>query len=73
MALLTLQEARGTVAERKRVAYVLDLHTVRVTDLVTGLPIATINHEARIDFLELNPRGTHLMYRDTKRQLMLKN
>lgn len=70
---ISAQDARGNLPESKRAAYVLDLHTVRVTDLVNNSTVATINHEARVDFLELNPRGTHLLFRDAKQQLMLYN
>ncbi|GBG85805.1 hypothetical protein CBR_g40614 [Chara braunii] len=36
-------------------------------------PVATINHDSKIDWLELNPRASHLLYRDKKRQLHLFN
>jgi intraflagellar transport protein 172 len=65
--------------ESKKIAYLVDLQTVRITDLNGGAgggggggrDIATVNHESRIDWLELNTRATHLLFRDKKRQLHL--
>ena len=61
----------------KKIAYLLDSHTVRVIDLSSGQvtiqpgslilffflfsivqPVATINHDSKIDWLELNPRAS---------------
>jgi hypothetical protein len=44
---------------------------VRILDLALGVTVATINHDVRIDWLELNPRASHLLFRDKKRQLHL--
>jgi intraflagellar transport protein 172 len=58
-----------------RFAYLVDLQTVRITDLLTpnNAMLATINHDSKIDWLELNQRGTHLLFRDKKRHLNLYN
>ena len=61
----------------KKIAYPIDAQTVRVTDLsaeneLTGArDVATVSHESKIDWLELNARGTHVLFRDKKRQLHL--
>jgi len=55
----------------KKIAYLMDMQTVRILDLAMGVTVATINHDVRIDWLELNPRGSHLLFRDKKRQLHL--
>lgn len=57
----------------KVIAFLLDPHTICVQDLKSGNSQALINHDARVDFLELNPSGTKLLYRDKRRQLMLYN
>lgn len=45
-------EARGTSAAVKRVAYLLDLQTIRVIDLLTGgQSLVTISHDAKIVWL----------------------
>lgn len=45
-------EARGTSPAVKRVAYLLDLQTIRVIDLLAGgHPLATISHDAKMDWL----------------------
>ncbi len=51
-------EARGTSPAVKRVAYLLDLQTIRVIDLLAGgQPLATISHEAKIDWLVRQAAG----------------
>lgn len=72
-----LNEAReqsaghGAVSENKKIAHVIDPHTIRVMDLVSGVTAAAINHDSKVDWLELNPRATHLLFRDKRRQLHL--
>ena len=55
----------------KRIAYLIDLKTIAVMDLVYGSTIATINHDAKIDWLELNETGRKLLFRDKRRRLKL--
>ena len=57
--------------DNKKIAYLMDAKTVRVADLVTNSVLATVNHDSKIDWLELNARGTHLLFRDKRRQLHL--
>jgi len=58
--------------DMKVIAYLLDLMTVRVCDLVTSQTLATVTHDTRIDWLELNPNGANrLLFRDKRRQLCL--
>ena len=59
------------VGEVKKVAYLLDLQTIRITDLVTSITEATITHEAKVDWMEMNGRGTKLLFRDKRRALHL--
>ena len=54
-----------------RIAYLLDLHTIRVLDLVTGITMGTVNHDCKVDWLELNARGSLLLFRDKRRALHL--
>jgi intraflagellar transport protein 172 len=51
----------------------LDVLTARVLDLSTGVGIAEISHDSKIDWLELNGRGNLLLFRDKRRQLHLYN
>jgi intraflagellar transport protein 172 len=71
------QAVFGTDAEEPRdnkmIAHVLDPQTVRVVDLCTGYEQAKVNHDSKIDWLELNARGDMLLYRDKRRQLHLYN
>ena len=57
--------------DNKKIAYLLDELTIRVLDLVTGYAHATVNHDVKIDWLELNSRADLLLYRDKRRQLHL--
>ena len=57
--------------EVKKVAYLIDLQTVRITDLITGVTDATISHEAKVDWMEMNGRATKLLFRDKRRALHL--
>ncbi|KAI9351150.1 hypothetical protein DFJ73DRAFT_789886 [Zopfochytrium polystomum] len=55
----------------KRIAYLIDLQTIHVLDLSTGLNIAAISHDARVDWLELSGKANKLLYRDRRQQLHL--
>lgn len=58
--------------EVKMMAFLLDVMTIRVCNLVTGQTAATISHDVKIDWLELNPNGANrLLFRDKRRQLYL--
>ena len=47
--------------------------TLCIQDLRTNQMLANIPHDSKIDFLELNPGGTKLLFRDKRRQLHLYN
>jgi len=69
-----LNEARDPKrpeTEVKKVAYLLDLQTIRIMDLATSITEATITHEAKIDWMEMNGRATKLIFRDKRRALHL--
>ncbi|KAJ3273642.1 hypothetical protein HDV01_004251 [Terramyces sp. JEL0728] len=55
----------------KKVAYLVDLQTVQILDLATGLTISTISHDSKIDWLELSGKANKLLFRDKRRQLHL--
>ncbi|CAH8607286.1 unnamed protein product [Heterobilharzia americana] len=55
----------------KRIAYMMDLKTISVVDLVTGLAIVQVPHDKKIDWIELNETGQKLLFRDRKLQLIL--
>ena len=65
----TLSERTGANSgQNKKVAYLLDLQTIHVKDLYS-YAATTINHDCRVDWLELNARGNLVLFRDTRRQL----
>lgn len=57
-------------SENKKIAYLLDLQTIAIKDLHLHVT-TTVNHDSRIDWLELNSRGNLLLFRDKRRQLHL--
>ena len=42
---------RGNLAEEKKMAYLVDKQTAKVTDLQAGVVLATVSHGAKIDWL----------------------
>ena len=67
-----LNEARHEGAsDVKKVAYLLDLQTICVSDLGTGVTEATVSHDSKIDWLDMNGRATKLLFRDKRRALHL--
>ncbi|CAL8315982.1 unnamed protein product [Lota lota] len=67
---LNERKQRG-VEDNKKLAYLIDLKTIAIVDLSGGYNLGTINHDSRIDWLELNETGRKLLYRDKKLQLHL--
>ena len=42
---------RGSLPEEKKMAYLVDKQTAKVTDLQAGVVLATVSHSAKIDWL----------------------
>jgi intraflagellar transport protein 172 len=63
-------DATGKQIENKKIAYLLDQHTICIKDLHT-LKDVTVPSDAKVDWLELNARGDVLLFRDRRRQLHL--
>ncbi|XP_024531630.1 intraflagellar transport protein 172 [Selaginella moellendorffii] len=75
-SLISLSITGSTITgkdEIKRIAYLIDIQTIRVLDLLSGLTVGTANHTCKIEWLALNPQSTYLLFRDAKRQLHLFN
>jgi intraflagellar transport protein 172 len=66
------QELRGG-EPTKIIAYLLDMQTICIQDLRLNQMQATIQHDSKIDYLELNPGGNKLLFRDKRKQLYLYN
>lgn len=64
-------EQMNEIEPMKKVAYLVDAEQINIQDLATGYNIATINHECKVDWLELSENATHLLFRDKRRQLHL--
>ncbi|CAH1372030.1 unnamed protein product [Tenebrio molitor] len=62
---------RNQTIDNKKLAYLLDLKTICVVDLMTGMLIGQITHDSKIDWLELNETGHKLLFRDKKQRLIL--
>lgn len=61
---------RKSQVDNKKLAYLLDLKTVCIMDLVTGIVISQINHESKIDWLELSETAHKLLFRDAKQRCL---
>uniref|UniRef100_A0A915DAP6 Uncharacterized protein n=1 Tax=Ditylenchus dipsaci TaxID=166011 RepID=A0A915DAP6_9BILA len=58
--------------EIRRVAYLLDVHTISIVNLISNSQLAQIAHSnAVIDWIELNESGNKLLYRDRSSLLFL--
>uniref|UniRef100_G0U5A8 Intraflagellar transport protein IFT172,putative n=1 Tax=Trypanosoma vivax (strain Y486) TaxID=1055687 RepID=G0U5A8_TRYVY len=56
---------------RKFIAYLIDRQTIQIDDLGSGIAVARVSHQCRIDWLELNYRANKLLFRDKQHQLFL--
>ncbi|XP_054618204.1 intraflagellar transport protein 172 homolog [Dunckerocampus dactyliophorus] len=59
------------VDTNKKLAYLVDLKTIAVVDLVAGSNLGTVSHDSKVDWLELNETGCKLLFRDKKLRLHL--
>ncbi|MCL4124638.1 UNVERIFIED_CONTAM: hypothetical protein GTU68_062016, partial [Idotea baltica] len=59
------------VEDNKKMAYLIDLKTICLRNLSTGEQLGQVNHDSRIDWLELNETGQKLLFRDKKLRLIL--
>lgn len=55
----------------KKIAYLVDPKTIDVFNIVQKQSEATIHHDSRIDWLELNETGRKLLFRDKRKRLKL--
>ncbi|XP_050517357.1 intraflagellar transport protein 172 homolog [Diabrotica virgifera virgifera] len=62
---------RNQTTDNKKLSYLLDLKTICIIDLVSGVMLAQIGHDSKIDWLELNEMGNKLLFRDKKQRLVL--
>uniref|UniRef100_A0A7S3K758 IF140/IFT172/WDR19 TPR domain-containing protein n=1 Tax=Aureoumbra lagunensis TaxID=44058 RepID=A0A7S3K758_9STRA len=68
--LLSVRIGAEEEEKEKLVAYLLDAHTINIKYLDTHR-CTTISHDSKIDWLELNVRGSHILFRDKARKLHL--
>ena len=45
----------------------MDATTISIQDLNTNSIVANIQHDSKIDYLDLNPGGTKLLFRDKRK------
>lgn len=61
---------RNQYGDNKKLAYLLDLKTICVIDLISSNTVSQINHESKIDWLELNETALKLLFRDKKQRYL---
>ena len=59
------------VEDNKKLAYLLDLKTIAMEDLVFSYSLGQLSHDSKIDWLELNETGRKLLFRDKRSRLNL--
>ncbi|KAL9903021.1 intraflagellar transport protein 172 homolog [Glossina fuscipes] len=62
---------RGNTKDNKKLAFLLDAKTICVVDLFGQVVIGQVNHETKIDWLELSETAHKLLFRDKKMRLIL--
>ncbi|KAK7792281.1 hypothetical protein R5R35_013312 [Gryllus longicercus] len=65
------ERKQNSAEDNKKLAYLLDLKTICILDLVFGVTVAQLTHDSKIDWLELNETGHKLLFRDKKMRLTL--
>ncbi|XP_031437803.1 intraflagellar transport protein 172 homolog isoform X2 [Clupea harengus] len=67
---LNERKQRG-VEDNKKLAYLIDIKTIAIVDLAAGYNLGTVNHDSKVDWLEMNETGRKLLFRDKKLRLHL--
>lgn len=62
---------RGSSAHNKKLAYLLDMKTICVVDLIMQSVITQISHDSKLDWLELSETAHKLLFRDKKMRLIV--
>ncbi|KNC30792.1 Intraflagellar transport protein osm-1 [Lucilia cuprina] len=62
---------RGNTRDNKKLAFLLDAKTICVVDLISQMIIGQVNHETKIDWIELSETAHKLLFRDKKMRLIL--
>lgn len=47
-------------------AYLVDLKTIAILDLISGFNLASLQHDTKVDWLEMNETGRILLFRDKR-------
>lgn len=62
---------RGNAVNNKKLAYLLDMKTICVVDLIQQSVITQISHDSKLDWLELSETAHKLLFRDKKMRLIV--
>ncbi|XP_018787824.1 PREDICTED: intraflagellar transport protein 172 homolog [Bactrocera latifrons] len=62
---------RGNTKNNKKLAFLLDAKTICIVDLINQVIIGQVNHETKIDWIELSETAHKLLFRDKKLRLVL--
>lgn len=62
---------RGNITNNKKLAYLLDMKTICVVDLIMQSVITQISHDSKLDWLELSETAHKLLFRDKKMRLIV--
>lgn len=59
------------VEDNKKMAYLVDLKTIAILDLISGFNLSSLQHDSKVDWLELNETGRILLFRDKRMRVSL--
>ncbi|XP_055373567.1 intraflagellar transport protein 172 homolog [Condylostylus longicornis] len=65
------ERGNNSGVDNKKLAYLLDMKTICVLDLITNSIITQVGHDSKIDWIELNETAHKLLFRDKKMRLVL--
>ncbi|XP_078486595.1 intraflagellar transport protein 172 homolog [Ciona intestinalis] len=65
------QHSHKVFENNKKMAYLIDAQTISILDLSTSCSVATIQHNSKLDWLELNETAGKLVFRDKRLRLHL--
>jgi len=65
------RDADNNLIESKLVAYLVDLQTIAILDMIEGVELPPVEHDCKIERLEMNETGRKILFRDKRRHLHL--
>ncbi|PIK55820.1 putative intraflagellar transport protein [Apostichopus japonicus] len=65
------ERKQRNIVDNKKMAYLVDLKTIAILDLISGFNLASLQHDTKVDWLEMNETGRILLFRDKRMRLYM--